>query len=165
MKRKIALGAAVVWLVLVGGGFAVFYGVASFSYTRLDLTGNGVAARTEEYRWNGEPILIDGKYGKRNFAQCKVVPDNGRPKTFSTHYYVGKSGRSTVAKFEPTTAWFSGSATMTCDEAVSVYSGSGLTMYQLANNRLLWVGVAIVGALPLLAVVVLRSGAIRIQRA
>lgn len=165
MKRKVVLGAAVAWLVLVAGGFAVFYGVATFSYTSLELTSNGPGARTEEYRWNGEPILIDGKHGKRKFAQCEVVPDNGETKSFSTHYYVGKDGRSSRAsKLDTTTAWFSGSATVTCDESVQIYAGSGLTMYQLGNNKLVWIAVAIVGALPLIVTFVLQSGAIRIQR-
>lgn len=147
--------AAITWALLVIVAFAVLYGVATFSYTRLGLASfESGTSRTEEYRWNDGPILIErpAKVGKKRSLACQVCPVNGEHRTVT--FSKLKRSKGYVTR-EP---WFAGSAAMRCASPVKVYSGSGYHMYLLAHSRLFQVGVAVLAVAPLAMMFLLASG-------
>ncbi len=154
-KKKVVWSAAIAWALLVIVAFAALYGVATFSYTRLGPASfESGTSRTEEFRWNGGPILIERpvKSGKKRSLACQVYPARGEDRTVSFSNLRRSKGYVTR---EP---WFAGSATMRCDSPVEVYSGSGYHMYLLAHSRLFQVGVAVLAVVPLVVVFLLASG-------
>ncbi|GAA2818654.1 hypothetical protein [Saccharopolyspora taberi] len=155
MSRKALITVTAAWGILVGVVAAVFLGVAIFSGTVLDETApNSSSTRvTEQYRWNGQPMLITPAARNGKTAHCKVAPDRGEPRDVSSYRSESRYG---VTRIQP---WFSGSATVTCQEKARIRTGSQVTMYELATkNRVAQIAAAVIGAGPFAVVLVFGLG-------
>lgn len=150
MSRKVLIAVAVVWAVLVGGAFATFAAVATFSATKLSDESTQIGREIEPYRWKGGPLLLTSQSSKK-VVTCVVTPDRGPVRNIDSYKTVRKNHLKLA---EP---WFSGSATVQCDRAATVRTGTSLKMYQVLHNRGFMIAAAVIAAGPLLAVFLFSS--------
>lgn len=153
MGRKTLLGITIAWAVLIGALAVGFYVMTTNSGTELGKSSDVAAAATgPKYEWTGEAMLVSAKSAGRT-AVCKVVPESGVPKDITSY----KSETATrVNAVEP---WFSGSASVTCNQAVKIRTGSEVTQYELATkDRLVQTAVVVIAVLPFLLVAIFGFG-------
>ncbi|NHD16507.1 MULTISPECIES: hypothetical protein [Actinopolyspora] len=161
MLKKVVLGLGVGWLVLVLASYGVLYGIGALNYTTLHVTEYSPERMTEQYHWDGGRIAIsdnERKRGKKTgFVSCEVRPENGEMRHIETQGRINVMHRD----YEP---WFTGSATMTCRDQVTVRSGTTLRIYELVNSRLGQLAFAVVGAVPFILALIWSTGLVRIRR-
>ncbi|PRW63881.1 hypothetical protein [Actinopolyspora mortivallis] len=164
MLRKLVIGLGLGWIVLVLAVYSTFYLIGAFGYTKLYMEEVTPERVTEQYRWDGDERIAIGEAGLRKGmgrrALCFAVPDQGEERQLQA-----PSKRDRLPRYyEP---WFTGKATVTCNDQVTIRSGTPLWMYDLTRSRLGMLGFAVVAALPLATVIVVtafRSGAVKLHR-
>lgn len=156
MSRKVLMGLAIGWLILIGAPVAILMGsVIMLGGTSVSSTATkppGSPYRVEDYRWDGQPILITAARGtskndKRGVITCDVIPDNGERREIQT-------SRQDLRYYTETTSWFSGPATVQCRKPVTVRAGMNKKLYEMIQNRILLVVAAVVAGGPLAAAIV-----------
>ncbi|MDP9642761.1 hypothetical protein J2S53_002706 [Actinopolyspora lacussalsi] len=158
MLRKAVLYLAIGWVVLVVTGFGVLYGAATLNATTVYSDRGVTEENADEYRWSGNTIALTDNLRKNGWASCEVVPDSGERRNIRS-----PRNDSTVSyrQYQP---WFSGAATVTCGEQVTIRSGATLTMYKLATSRLVQFGSAAIAAIPLVLALIWYYGLVRVRR-
>ncbi|WP_019852702.1 hypothetical protein [Actinopolyspora mortivallis] len=162
MLRKLVIGLGLGWIVLVLAVYSTFYLIGAFGYTKLYMEEVSPERVTEQYRWDGDERIAIENVGLRKGrgVLCFATPDGGEEEQIS-----GPRKRDDPPRYyEP---WFTGKATVTCNDQVVIRSGTSLWMYQLTRSRLGMLGFAVVAALPLATAIVVtafRSGAVGLHR-
>ncbi|KGI82650.1 hypothetical protein IL38_04320 [Actinopolyspora erythraea] len=148
---------AIGWVVLVVAGFGVLYGAATLNATTVHSDRGVTEDNADEYRWSGETIALSDNLRKNGWASCDVVPDSGERRDIRSPR---EDATVSYRQYQP---WFSGTATVTCDEQVTIRSGATLTMYRLALSPLVRFGSAAIAAIPLVLALIWYYGLVRIR--
>ncbi|ASU80268.1 hypothetical protein CDG81_20560 [Actinopolyspora erythraea] len=104
-----------------------------------------------------ETIALSDNLRKNGWASCDVVPDSGERRDIRSPR---EDATVSYRQYQP---WFSGTATVTCDEQVTIRSGATLTMYRLALSPLVRFGSAAIAAIPLVLALIWYYGLVRIR--
>lgn len=153
MSRRILFAITGAWAVLGAIAIAAIFVVSQSGTTLYPDSSRGPGTtRTTPYQWDGSSLQLDNSVSTRNVG-CTVVPENG-----PTRVLPAVKSRSVAAKYVRTEqSWFSGSATMTCSDTVTVRSGTSLTAFWLVQNRITEIAGVIIAFGPLIVAYVLTS--------
>ncbi|NHD16506.1 MULTISPECIES: hypothetical protein [unclassified Actinopolyspora] len=157
MLKKVVLGLTIGWAGLLVLLFAVMYGYGTLNSTYMTLVEHGHDQVTEEFTWENGDIGIEKASREHTMAYCHVVPANGEERNLQS-----PTRRSDYYRHYE--RWFSGPATMTCDQKVRVRTGTALQVYGLASSRLFQIGLAVAAAVPLALALNWVFGLVRIRR-
>lgn len=137
MYGRVLLGLSAALLVCALG----FYGVARFGGQTVQ--GSPDPGRRHPFHWTGGTVLIENT-DRHKPATCYLRPARGtqRSVTLPSRDNGGYHGR----KIEP---WFSGSATVTCTQTVTVYTGSEIKRREFSQSSRFRVGAAVLVGLPI----------------
>ncbi|NYH78677.1 hypothetical protein FHR84_002002 [Actinopolyspora biskrensis] len=157
MLRKVVVGLAIGWAGLLVLGFAAMYGYGALNSTYMVLEEHGHDRVTEQFTWENGDIGIEKRSRRHTAAYCDVVPENGEERQII-------SPRKRSGHYRYYERWFSGPATMTCEQEVRVRTGTALQVYELATSRLFQIGLAVAAAVPLGLALNWAYGLVRIRR-
>lgn len=144
MNSRTVLTATIVWGVVTGLCAVVFLGFV--------MVGGAHVGKREQYRWDGQPMLIVGQNSNRS-TNCEVVPDSGETRSLSGNF---TQYRWSVKRYH---SWFTGEATVTCNSSATIRTGAELDRYELVTkNRLVQIAGGVVVGGPFAAAVVFGRG-------
>lgn len=95
------------------------------------------AGRDHPYQWAGDTIFIAGGFQDDVYTTCAIVPESGPRR------HIDIPGDEAGARVS---AWFPGSADVTCGHTVSITSGPQSILYPLAANRVVILALAAIAA-------------------
>lgn len=129
-------------LALLGlAALVLIASVGFYAFTTFDghtIHGSTTPSFREKWHWNGQKVLLEST-SKRNATTCYITPEQGEARTVGLSAR-GRRGSSTSGNRSKTlTAWFDGSATISCSRSVTEYSGAAIgrrTFSQSAAFRL-----------------------------
>lgn len=117
-------------LVFPACALALVAALGLAGYARM---GGSQASMDKPYFWNGGTVFIAGSTTEGLYTTCTVTAADGEVRKVDVP---GEAGGIRL------TAWFDGTATLSCGQSVSVTAGWQSILYPIAENRAVIMGLA-----------------------
>ncbi|RKT82096.1 hypothetical protein SAMN05421805_11114 [Saccharopolyspora antimicrobica] len=130
---------------------SALFGIAGIGVIVAGSVSGAAVDRAEPHSWTAGDVVLQFN----RFGTCEVVPESGAPRVVEPKRQVEEL---------QVQRWFSGTASITCDQPVTAWQGSAAGLRSFVSSSAFEYGLATLVVLPLLALVVLlvrRSGAPR----